>query len=80
MGRLPEAEAALQQAMQLDPENEDVLGNMVVLNTILGKDTKESSDALKRLNPRHQLLGAVEEKRVEFGQALQRYSPKLVET
>lgn len=80
LGRLPEAEAALQQAMQLDPENVDVLTNMVVLNTILGKDTKELLGALKRINPANQLLGSVEEKRGEFEKALEKYSPKLIQT
>jgi len=80
LGRLPEAEAALQQAMQLDPENEDVLANTVVLNTIVGKDTKESLDALKRINPKHSLLGGLAEKRDEFEKALEKYSPKLIET
>jgi len=80
LGRFPEAEAALQQAMQLDPENEGVLANMVVLNTVLGKDTKEALDALKRVNPSHQLLGGMREKREEFEKALEKYSPKLIET
>jgi coatomer protein complex subunit epsilon len=80
LGRLPEAEAALQQAMQLDPENEDVLSNMVVLNTILGKDTKEPLEALKRKNPANQLLAGLGEKREEFGKALEKYSPKLIQT
>lgn len=80
LGRLPEAEAALQQAMQLDPENEDMLSNMVVLNTILGKETKEPLEALKRINPANQLLSGLEEKREEFGKALEKYSPKLIQT
>lgn len=80
LGRLPEAEAALQQAMQLDPENEDVLANLVVLNTVVGKDTKEAMDGLKRVNPRHHLLMGLGEKREEFGKAAERYTPKLVET
>jgi len=80
LGRLPEAEAALQQAMQLDPENEDVLANTVVLNTIVGKDTKEPLDALKRINPKHSLLGGLGEKRDEFEKALEKYNPKLIET
>lgn len=80
LGRLPEAEAALQQASQLDPENEDVLANTVVLNTIIGKDTKESLEGLRRVNAQHQLLQGMEVKRSDFKTALERYSPKLVET
>jgi len=80
LGRLPEAEAALQQAMQLDPESEDVVANLVVLNTMLGKDTKEQLDTLRRINPSHQLLGGLEEKNQEFGKALEKYSPRIIET
>lgn len=44
LGRLEEAEAALEQAFSKDPENAEVLANKVVLNTISGKD---SSDLLR---------------------------------
>jgi coatomer protein complex subunit epsilon len=79
LGRLPEAEAALQQAMQLDPESEDVFANLVVLHTILGKDTKEQLDTLRRINPSHPLLGGLEEKKQEFEKALEKYTPKMIE-
>lgn len=79
LGRLPEAEAALQQAMQLDPESEDVVANLAVLHTILGKDTKEQLDALRRINPNHTLLAGLEEKKQEFGKALEKYNPKIIE-
>ena len=80
LGRLPEAEAALQQAMQLDPESEDVVANLVVLHTILGKDTKDQLDALRRINPSHPLLGGLEEKKQEFGRALEKYTPRMIES
>lgn len=41
LGRLPEAEAALQQAMQKDPSNSEAIVNSIVLNTLAGKDTTE---------------------------------------
>jgi len=80
LGRLPEAEAALQQAIQLDPESEDVVANLAVLHTILGKDTKEQLDALRRINPSHPLLCGMEEKRQEFGKALEKYNPRIIQS
>lgn len=41
LGRLDEAEAALQQALVKDPQNSEVLANMLVINVIAGKDAKE---------------------------------------
>ncbi|KAL9117843.1 MAG: hypothetical protein Q9187_005613, partial [Circinaria calcarea] len=41
LGRLPEAEAALQQAMQKDPNDAEAIANSIVLDTLAGKDTKE---------------------------------------
>jgi coatomer protein complex subunit epsilon len=44
LGRLEEAEAALQQAITKEPEQADIIANSIVLNVIAGKDTA----ALKR--------------------------------
>lgn len=41
LGRLEEAEAALQQALVKDPKNAEVIANMVALNVIAGKDADE---------------------------------------
>lgn len=41
LGRLEEAEAALQQALAKDPKNAEVIANSAVLNIIAGKDAKE---------------------------------------
>ena len=43
LGRLEEAEAALQQALSKDATNADVIANLIVLNVINGKDAKELS-------------------------------------
>lgn len=42
LGRLPEAEAALQQAKEKDAKSPDVIANTIVLSAIQGKDTGES--------------------------------------
>jgi coatomer protein complex subunit epsilon len=41
LGRLEEAEAALQQALVKEPQNADIIANMIVLNVIAGKDADE---------------------------------------
>ena len=41
LGRLPEAEAALQQAIEKEPESIEAIANSIVLNTLAGKDASE---------------------------------------
>ena len=41
LGRLEEAEAALQQALTKDPKDAQAIANSIVLNVIAGKDVKE---------------------------------------
>ena len=77
LGRMPEAEAAFKQAVELDPENADVIANSVVLNTILGKDIATTMAQLEKVDRNHQLLTDLAEKRSEFETACKRYSPKF---
>jgi coatomer subunit epsilon len=77
LGRLPESEAAFDQASQLDPHNPDVLANKIVLNTILGKDAAEEKQALLKANRDHQLLVDLADKNAEFEKAASRYSPHV---
>lgn len=44
LGRIPEAEAALQSALQKYPEDPQVLANSIVLNAISGKDKEELTE------------------------------------
>lgn len=39
LGRLPEAEAAFEQAMQKDSQDAEALANSIVLNVLLGRPT-----------------------------------------
>ena len=41
LGRLEEAQAALDQALQKDPANVEAIANAIVLTTVSGKDAKE---------------------------------------
>jgi coatomer protein complex subunit epsilon len=77
LGRLPEAEAAFDQAQALEPNNPDLLANLIVLNTLLGKDTSEQKKALQQVKPDHALLVDLAEKMSEFGKAAERFSPTV---
>jgi coatomer subunit epsilon len=41
LGRLPEAEAALQQAIEKDPKDPEAIANSIVLGVLNGKDVSE---------------------------------------
>ncbi|KAF2758322.1 coatomer subunit epsilon [Pseudovirgaria hyperparasitica] len=77
LGRTPEAEAAFQQAVEMDGTNADLLANLVVLNTILGKDSADLTGQLRAADPKHQFLADIEAKREAFAAASAKYSPKF---
>jgi coatomer protein complex subunit epsilon len=77
LGRLPEAEAAFEQALQLEPDNADVLANLIVLNTIVGKDTTEAKKGLEKVKADHTTLVDFAEKKSEFEKACEKYTPKF---
>jgi coatomer protein complex subunit epsilon len=79
LGRLPEAEAALQQAMTQTGgvDDQDVLANAIVLNTLLGRN--DEVERLKsELGDDHVLKKDLAAKREAFDSALSKYQPKFV--
>ncbi|KAF3482537.1 uncharacterized protein GIQ15_05296 [Arthroderma uncinatum] len=76
LGRLPEAEAALQSAIQKYPEDPQVLANSIVLNAINGKDKDELIAKLSKVQPDHAFLTDLEEKSALFDAAAAKYSVK----
>ncbi|KAJ9632181.1 hypothetical protein H2203_000584 [Taxawa tesnikishii (nom. ined.)] len=77
LGRLQEAEAALQQAIEAESENTDALANLLVLNTILGRE-KEAQDAKEKLQSKgHALMDDLAAKREAFEAACAKYNPKF---
>ncbi|KAF3077197.1 hypothetical protein N5P37_007333 [Trichoderma harzianum] len=76
LGRLEEAQSALEQAIQKDPTNADGIANHVVLNSISGNNTEELLESLKKASPNHQLLLDLEEKSSLFDKAAEKYSAK----
>lgn len=79
LGRYPEAEVALQQALGLVPEHAEALANQAVLNTILGK--KDEADAavkkLKAVDAAHPFLTEVASRKSAFDAAAAKYTPKF---
>jgi coatomer protein complex subunit epsilon len=79
LGRLPEAEAALQSAISIDPKSADTIANLIVLNTLLNK-TKEVAELKEQLaaaDGQHRALSDWKEKKSEFEKAAAKYSPKF---
>ena len=77
LGRLPEAEAALQQALGRDGDDVEAIANSVVLNTISRKDSTEMRSSLQHIAPKHPLLVDLEEKSALFDQAATKYKARV---
>ncbi|QIW96134.1 hypothetical protein AMS68_001652 [Peltaster fructicola] len=77
MGRTEEAEAALSQALTLEPENSAAIANKLVLDTIAGKETTETQTKLESVDKSNELLADLAAKREAFRAAMSKYSPRF---
>ncbi|CZR53373.1 related to coatomer epsilon subunit [Phialocephala subalpina] len=77
LGRLEEAEAALQQALAKDPKNAEGIVNSLVLNVIAGKDAAQLTSELQSVAPNHHFLVDLQEKSALFDKAATKYSAKV---
>lgn len=77
LGRVEEAEVALQQALQKAPADPDALANMLVLETIVGKEDAGGLAALRNADPDHPLLVDLDEKSSLFDKAAAKYTVKV---
>ncbi|KAK5987274.1 Coatomer subunit epsilon [Cladobotryum mycophilum] len=77
LGRLEEAQSALEQAVQKDPGNVDAIANFLVLTVVSGNDPEELLQSLKQADPNHQFLLDLEEKSDLFDKAASKYNPKV---
>lgn len=77
LGRLDEAEAALQQALAKEPKNAEAIANSIVLNAIAGKDVKQLKSDLQIVAPNHNFLSDLQEKATLFDKAATKYSAKV---
>ncbi|KAF3925448.1 hypothetical protein ABW21_db0204227 [Orbilia brochopaga] len=76
LGRLPEAEVALQQALEKDKEDVAALANKVVLTALTGGDTSGDLSALAAIDSSHPLVTDIEEKMELFEKAAAKYAGK----
>lgn len=77
MGRLEEAETALNQALEKEPQNATALANKFVLDTVAGKDAGESRGKLESVDKGHEVLADLASKREAFQAAMGKYNPKF---
>ncbi|CAZ85917.1 unnamed protein product [Tuber melanosporum] len=76
LGRLPEAEVALQQALEKNPKHEDALANMIVLSILAGKEIDEYLSSLQNTAPSHPFLTDVAQKSELFDKSAAKYRAK----
>ncbi|PWW78259.1 hypothetical protein C7212DRAFT_323439 [Tuber magnatum] len=77
LGRLPEAEVALQQALEKNPTHGDALANMIVLSVLAGKEFDEYLSSLQNAAPSHPFLTNVAQKSELFDKAAAKYTAKV---
>ncbi|KAI1756427.1 coatomer epsilon subunit-domain-containing protein [Xylaria castorea] len=77
LGRVEEAQVALEQALQKQPGYADAIANLLVLTIITGKDAAELTSSLKKFAPQHTLLADLEEKSDLFDKAASKFSAKV---
>ncbi|KAI1089301.1 coatomer epsilon subunit-domain-containing protein [Rostrohypoxylon terebratum] len=77
LGRIEEAQSALEQAVQKQPDYAEAISNLLVLTIITGKDPKEYVSSLKKHAPQHPYLVDLEEKSALFDKAASKYSAKV---
>ena len=84
LGRLPEAQAALEQALQRDEGDRDALANLAVLLTVAGKrgEAEEVKGRLEKAGGQgqgkgHPLLVDLKEKERLFDEVGKKWAPKV---
>ncbi|KAK0835745.1 hypothetical protein LTR73_000244 [Friedmanniomyces endolithicus] len=77
LGRVEEAETALNAALEMAPENATALANKMVLDAVMGRDMAEARFKLERVEKEHEILDDMRAKRDAFQAAMAKYSPKF---
>ncbi|KAL1892578.1 hypothetical protein Cpir12675_004466 [Ceratocystis pirilliformis] len=77
LGRLEEAQAALEEALTKEPQYAEAIANLLVLNAVASKDVSELATKLKQTHSDHAFLTELEEKSALFDQAATKYSAKV---
>ncbi|KAF3917872.1 hypothetical protein ABW20_dc0107265 [Dactylellina cionopaga] len=77
LGRLPEAEVALQQALEKDKSDIGALANKVVLTALTGGDTTADLSTLEAEDSTHPMVTDIAEKNELFDKAAAKYAAKV---
>ncbi|OTA88001.1 hypothetical protein M434DRAFT_399203 [Hypoxylon sp. CO27-5] len=77
LGRVEEAQGALEQALQKQPDYAEAIANLLVLTVIIGKDPSELTSSLQKAAPQHPFLVDLKEKSELFDKAAGKYSAKV---
>ncbi|KAK7932371.1 coatomer epsilon subunit-domain-containing protein [Apiospora marii] len=77
LGRVEEAQAALEQAVQKDPKYAEAIANLLVLNVVTGKSPAELTASLQSVDPAHPFLADLAEKDALFDKAASKFSAKV---
>ncbi|KAK4248786.1 coatomer epsilon subunit-domain-containing protein [Corynascus novoguineensis] len=77
LGRIEEAQAALDQALKKEPGYAEAIANLLVLNVIAGKNAEELTNSLQKVNPEHPFLTDLAEKNDLFDKAATKYKAKV---
>ncbi|KAK7943731.1 coatomer epsilon subunit [Apiospora aurea] len=77
LGRVEEAQAALEQAVQKDPKYAEAIANLLVLNIVTGKNPSELTASLRSVDPTHPFLADLAEKDALFDKAASKFSAKV---
>ncbi len=81
--RLPEAEATLHQALELDPEHAQARANQVVLACLMARKRAEVEGlvvGLRGVDGQHPLLDGLADMEKRFEQAAKRYQARVAAT
>ncbi|KAK9459880.1 coatomer epsilon subunit-domain-containing protein [Lipomyces oligophaga] len=79
LGRLPEAEDAINQALERDSTSPDVLVNGIILYILLGRDYSTFSKQLEERHPDDAFLLDLNDKSTLFDACAAQYSSQIVE-
>lgn len=74
LGHYEEADGTLQSVLAKEPDMGDALANLVVLQTITGKDATETRKKLESVDPTHPMIIEVKEKIEEFDSLKKAYT------
>ena len=78
LGRIEEAEAALNQAAELGADDAQVLANRVALESVKGSEEwKAALEQLKTVEPKHALVTDLEEKMETFGEGRKKWAQQI---